>query len=256
MNKFDLINKVLMSDLQSEDKCLLIELIVRSDDQWQSRPSVERLCKVRGIKHEKNFKGADHYLPGLVTKVKKGRRNWYIINTPAVAGLSDATVVIKHTPSLADTPALEGVNTPAVADNTPAVEGANTTKNTTVDTTQSPVASDESPSTLNYQYVQTSTTPNYDSTETVYMIDLAGVTKTVQDRHTPAVEGVSKIRRFLSPGEKKEFEKQARIYRATQEQAAEALNKIEGMQPSINIYEASRLALSACGVSIKEEEDW
>ena len=135
MNKFDLMNKVMVSDLAPEDKCLLVELILRADENWQARPSVERLCKARGIKYEKNFKGADYYLPGLVTKVRSGRRNVYVINTPAVAGLSQAGVTIKHT----DTPAVEGANTPAVADNTPAVEGVNTPAvegaNNTEDTT-------------------------------------------------------------------------------------------------------------------------
>lgn len=148
MNKFDLINKVLMSDLQAEDKCLLIELITRSDDNGKSWPSVQRLCKARGIRYTKNFKGADHYLPGLVTKTKQGRKNVYVINTPAVAGLSEVEVTIKHTPALEgvsavntpsrpdNTPAVEGSNTPAVADNTPSTEGANSTSNTTEDTSK------------------------------------------------------------------------------------------------------------------------
>lgn len=136
MNKFDAINKVLTSDLKPEDKCLLVELIVRADGDWVSWPSVERLCKVRGIKHEKNFKGADFYLPGLVTKSKRGRKNVYTVDIKAVEALSDGAVIIKHTPSL-HTPAVEGAYTPAVADNTPAVEGANTTSNTSLDSTQS-----------------------------------------------------------------------------------------------------------------------
>lgn len=253
MNKFDLINKVLMSDLQPEDKCLLIELIVRSDENWKSRPSVERLCKVRGIKHEKNFKGADYYLPGLVTKVKKGRRNWYIINTPAVAGLSEGTVAIKHTPPIINTPALEGVNTPAVADNTPAVEGANTTSNTTVDTTEAPVAADASPVSSNYKYKTVSNPSNSMVTETVYMIDLSGVTKTVQDRNTPAVEGVSKSSRILTPGEQRTFEKQVRTYRVDTDKAAVALAMVKATHPRLNIDEAITQSLRAVGVHIEEE---
>lgn len=256
MNKFDLINKVLMSDLKPEDKCLLIELIVRSDDNWESRPSVERLCKVRGIKHEKNFKGADHYLPGLVTKIKKGRRNWYVINTPAVAGLSDASVVIKHTPSLADTPSVEGVNTPAVADNTPAVEGANTTKNTTVDTTEAPVVTDAPSTSFNYTVSGVATLPNSKGQDTIYLIDLEGVTKTVQDRHTPAVEGVSR-KRLLTPGEKSTFNSLVRTYRVTAENASQALEIIEGGNPSQDIYEATLQALEAVGAVDKTAlEEW
>lgn len=126
MNKFDLMNVALVSALGAEDKALLIELILRSDENWESFPSVERLCKVRGIKHEKNFKGADYYLPNLVRVVKMGRKNHYFLNVDAILALDSQEVIIKHTP------ALEGVNTPAVADNTPAVEGANSSINNTL----------------------------------------------------------------------------------------------------------------------------
>jgi len=151
MNKFELMNTVLVSDLASGDKALLCELILRSDSEGKSWPSVERLCKVRGIKHEKNFKGAEVYLPGLVTKVKVGRKNHYFLNTPAIEGLSEMTVTIKHTPALEgvsptddiNAPAQEGAytpaaadNTPARADNTPAVEGANSTSNNTENNTR------------------------------------------------------------------------------------------------------------------------
>lgn len=252
MNKFDLINKVLMSDLQAENKCLLIELIVRADDQWVSWPSVERLCKVRGIKHEKNFKGADHYLPGLVTKTKKGRKNVYTINTPAVAGLSDAVVVIRHTPPLNNTPAVEGSYTPAVADNTPAVEGANTTSNTTEDTTEAPVSADASPVPSNYKYKTVSNSSNSRDTETVYMIDLAGVTKTVQHRDTPAVEGVSEVKRILTPGEKKDYERALRVHKVTDAQAKEALAIIQGIGGHLDIYEATTDALVRLGAVLPE----
>lgn len=136
MNKFDAINKVLTSDLQAQDKCLLIELIVRADEDWVSWPSVERLCKVRGIKHEKNFKGADFYLPGLVTKTKRGRKNTYTLNIKGIEELRDASIAIKHTPALEGvyTPAAPD-NTPAQADNTPSAAGANTTYNTTRENT-------------------------------------------------------------------------------------------------------------------------
>jgi len=65
MNKFVLMNRVLTSILKPEDKVLLVELILRSDDTGECYPSVERLCQVRGIRHEKNFRGAEVYLTGL-----------------------------------------------------------------------------------------------------------------------------------------------------------------------------------------------
>lgn len=132
MNKFDVINKVLTSDLGAEDKCLLIELVMRSDDEWTSWPSVKTLCKARGMRNTKHFKGVDHYLPGLFTIKKKGRKNFYTLNTPAVEGLSEAQVNVKETPTTYN-PAVEGSNSPAVADNSPAVPGANSTKNNTRD---------------------------------------------------------------------------------------------------------------------------
>jgi hypothetical protein len=193
MNKFDAINKVMVSDLNPEDKCLLVELITRADDQWRCWPSVERLCKARGIKHEKNFKGADHYLPGLVTKVKRGRKNVYTINTPALEGLSEATVTIKHT----NTPALEGVNTPAVADNTPAVEGANTTSNTTEDTSSIATAGavpttslkkEQGKSRYSFKFKDDVDLSKLKGSTPVYLIDL-GITT----RDTPATEGVSEF---------------------------------------------------------------
>jgi hypothetical protein len=95
---------------------------------------------VAGIKHEKNFKGVAHYLGDLVTVTKVGRQNYYLINTPAVEGLSQSAVTLKETPSRAVTPAVEGVNTPAPADDTPALEGVNTPAvegtNRTVDRTK------------------------------------------------------------------------------------------------------------------------
>ena len=130
MNKYELINAVLISDLRAEDKTLLIELIMRADENGYCWPSVERLCMVRGIKYEKNFKGADKYLPGLVSVGKAGRKNTYTLNVPAIKALGTTKVTLKHTPAVEGvyTPAVAD-NTPAVADNTPAVEGANSTKN-------------------------------------------------------------------------------------------------------------------------------
>ncbi len=246
MNKFDLINKVLVSDLDAKDKPLLIELIMRADDEWKCWPSIERLCKARGIKHERNFKGVDVYLPGLVTKVKRGRSYTYHINTSAVAELLDAEVTIKHTPPLStstpDTSAVEEVNTSAVAVNTSAVEGANSTYNNTSDSTEAPVVP--------------SASPNYLSTETVYIIDTAGVTKTVQDRDTSAVEEVSKVKRILTPGEKKDFERAMRLHKATREQSAEALRIIQTTGGSQSIYEAATAALVTAGVALEEVEVW
>ena len=137
-NKLELITIVLLSHLAPEDKTLLIELLMRSDDNWYSWPSVQRLCQARGIKFEKNFKGADHYLPDLVKVVKKGRRNTYTLDADAIAALQPAAVVIKHTPSTQeDAPSQPGVHNPSSAEDGPAVQedvpsgaGAYSTKNT------------------------------------------------------------------------------------------------------------------------------
>lgn len=191
MNKFDAINKVLVSDLQAQDKCLLIELIMRSDDDGFSWPSVERLCKARGIKHEKNFKGADTYLPGIVTKVKKGRKNTYTLNPAAIDALAAKEVTIKHTPAL-DTPAAEGVNTPAApdntparAENTPAVEGANSSKNNTKDSSEeSSTAVAAAPS-----------LPDIESSSDISLAvdNLAGFLEDSSTEDTPALEGVLEL---------------------------------------------------------------
>lgn len=83
----------------------------------------------RGIRFEKNFKGAEVYLNGLVTKTKVGRRNHYLINTPAVEGLLQAVITLKHTPAVEGASksqsAVEGAYAPALEANTPVVEGAN-----------------------------------------------------------------------------------------------------------------------------------
>jgi hypothetical protein len=136
-NKFDVMSHVVRTTLKADDKALLVELIIRSDDDWFSWPSVQRLCQVRGIKHEKNFKGVDAYLPGLVTKEKRGRKNTYTLNVPAIMALPLFEVHIKHTPPIEgmNTPA-SAANTPPTAENTPLVAGANTTSNTTKDTSQ------------------------------------------------------------------------------------------------------------------------
>lgn len=265
MNKFDLINKVLVSDLDVKEKPLLIELIMRADDDWKCWPSIERLCKARGIKHERNFKGVDVYLPGLVTKVKRGRSYTYHINTSAVAELLDADVTIKHTPPLSasepDTSAVEEVNTSAVAANTSAVEGANSSYNNTRDNTEAPVVSDS----LNYGIaspVLTLELPdldssfNYQDEDAVYVVDFDGVTKAVQHDDTSAVEEVSKTKRFLSPGEKQVFDKAVRYHEATREQAAQALAQIQMAGGSQDIFETATGALSAAGAVVKEVDVW
>ncbi|MEU4042576.1 hypothetical protein ACK389_05520 [Streptomyces antibioticus] len=127
-NKFDLINVITISSLRPEDKVLLIELVMRwNKDTGQLNPSVERLAKARGIKHAKNFKGADAYLPGLVTKQKVGRKNHYVLNVPGIINLAEGKVNLSHYTSAPNTPAMEGVSTstPAPADNTPSTAGVN-----------------------------------------------------------------------------------------------------------------------------------
>lgn len=173
-NKFDLLNTVTISKLAPGDKVLLIELILRwNKETGQLNPSVERLCKARGIKHEKNFKGVETYLEGLVTKEKRGRKNYYQLNIEAIACLEPLEVTIKHTPALegvsskevpantdtpADegvyTPAAEGANTPSGADNTPAAEGANSSYNTSVDSSSntSKTAGADAPSLNSREY--------------------------------------------------------------------------------------------------------
>lgn len=203
MNKFEAINKVLVSHLGPEDKCLLVELVTRADDSWKCWPSVERLCKVRGIKHEKNFKGADHYLPGIVTKVKKGRKNVYYINTAAIDSLSEGDVTIKHTNTPAQegayTPAVEGVlnaDTPAVADNTPAVEGANTTSNTSKEDTTEDTTPDGAITSSSNLIREVAVPFNLETLTffdgATYAIGLDGVSKEDSSlADTPATEGVS-----------------------------------------------------------------
>lgn len=266
MNKFDLINKVLVSDLDVKEKPLLVELIMRADDEWKCWPSIERLCKARGIKHERNFKGVDVYLPGLVTKVKRGRSYTYHINTSAVAELSDAAVTIKHTPALGtsetDTSAREEVNTSAVAADTSAVEGANSTYNNTVDSTEAPVVSDSpnydiaSP-VLTVELPTLDSSFNYVGDDAVYVIDFDGVSKTEHDRHTSAVAEVYIPTRVLSPGEKKDFAQQVRIHRVSDEHAAQALALLQSGPSPKDFYTAVTDALVSVGAVQKEEvEVW
>lgn len=139
MNKFDIINKVLISDLNKDQKLLLVELVMRSNENGESFPSTARLCKVLKMKHQKNFKGVEHYIGDFVTVTKRqGRLNKYILNYPALEGLSEAEVVIKQTPYVPKSKANEDTTTlpekgsdneteldnhPANADDHPADEG-------------------------------------------------------------------------------------------------------------------------------------
>lgn len=142
-NKFDAINVTLLSKLAAVDKALLIELIMRCDEDWYCYPSVQRLCQVRGIKHEKNFKGAEALLPGLVKTSKRGRGKGYTLSIEAIMALEPAEVILKHTPATTGkAPAREGENTPSVADDAPSVaendpseQGAYNTRDTTRENT-------------------------------------------------------------------------------------------------------------------------
>src|SRR5690349_7423830 len=118
-NKFELINVVLQSTLGAQDKCLLIELIARSDDDGYSWQSIQRLAQARGMKHEKNFKGADVYLPNLISKARKGRKMTYTLDVEAILALPQFETVIKYTSS-SHAPADGGVDAPAGAEGTPA----------------------------------------------------------------------------------------------------------------------------------------
>lgn len=191
MNKFELMSTVLLSELAAQDKTLLIELILRANETGECWPSVERLCKVRGIRHEKNFKGADKYLPGLVTKRKRGRTNLYVINTPAVEGLSQAAVIIKHTDALAPAGAsspADAENAPAQAANTPVQEGANSTSNSSIEsTTDSSVVTVDAATTLDV--LQDSPIDDLDVSPPTSFDSSSGGAET----NTPSPAGVTKL---------------------------------------------------------------
>src|SRR5688500_13150308 len=93
--KMKLIHIVLESKLRAEDKTLLAKLLMLCDADGLAWPSVERLCRTRSMKYEKNFKGSDVYLPGLVTTYKVGRRNHYRLNLKAIGDLEPFAVAIK-----------------------------------------------------------------------------------------------------------------------------------------------------------------
>lgn len=197
-NKWDLIDKTLGSTLGEDNKLLLIELIRRCDYEkhgnWDCWPSVQRLAQVRGMKNERHFKGVDVYLPGLVDKRKTGRKNTYTIDPQAIMELEQFETVIKHTPAReVNTPA-PAVNTPALEANTPAVEGANSTENSTVDSTYESTesafgaehAGAHSLSVLNEEDKDDQPGSLIGSIEPV--VPMEGTNK-----DTPAVEGVSRV---------------------------------------------------------------
>lgn len=136
-NKFDLLHKVLNSNLSVANKPLLISLILLADDDsgvaW---PSVERLCRARGIQHEKNFRGVENYLPGLVTVTRRGRGgNHYRLNIAAIESLTPQDVHLKHTvwpiPAVAPNDPAPADTVPAHAAELPSHEGANSTRHNT-----------------------------------------------------------------------------------------------------------------------------
>jgi hypothetical protein len=199
-NKFDVLNKVVSSNLGAENKCLLFELVLRSDGNWYSFPSVQRLARARGMKHEKNFKGADFYLPGLVTTSRKGRKNGYTLNVEAIMALDDLDVTIKHTPA-PGAPAETGSHTPAQADDAPdgaddvpadggANSSENTSKNNSVDSSLDgePAlrATSPSPVTSNLEEPSVSINSPLDDWET-WEAPLSSTTR----RRIPARAGVS-----------------------------------------------------------------
>lgn len=107
--KLKLVHTVLESRLRAEDKTLLTKSLLLGDADGLAWPSVERLCRARGMKHEKNFKGADVYLDGLVTTYKVGRKNHYRLDLKAISELEPLDVIIRHTPDPFKTPAEEGL---------------------------------------------------------------------------------------------------------------------------------------------------
>lgn len=180
-NKWDLIDKVLGSTLGEDNKLLLIELVRRCNYEehrnWDCWPSVQRLAQVRGMKNERHFKGVDVYLPGLVDKRKRGRKNVYTVNPEAIMELEQFETIIKHTPAPA-------VNTPALEANTPAVEGANSTVDSTLNSTLSAAgASDQLLIDLNDKEEALAPDPLIGSTDAAVPIE-----GTTED--TPAPEGV------------------------------------------------------------------
>jgi hypothetical protein len=128
-DKMRLMHKVWYSDLNATQKALLTYLISKADAKGVAWPTVATLCKVAGIKHEKNFK-VDKHLEGFVTvqkrRTKDGIQNEYLLSTPAIEGLPEAEVVLKNTERRGTTPSSAGVTTPSTAVTTPSDAGVTT----------------------------------------------------------------------------------------------------------------------------------
>jgi len=122
VTKGHMFNKILLSVLAPADKLTLLELVQRWNvTTGQLDPGVERLCKARNMKNAKNFKGADKYLPGLVTVHRaKGTRNSYSLNTEAIMALEEFEVNTEKYTS--QNHPVEESPTGSTHDNHPAVE--------------------------------------------------------------------------------------------------------------------------------------
>lgn len=143
--KFNLLQTVLLSTLSPENKTLLCTLVILHNEGYgYAFPSVEWLCKARGVSHERNFKGVANYLPGLVSVGKRGRRNTYTLDFQAIEALPQNVVTLKHTPSLQEKPTgsaparaaitpADAADTPSAAAINPATEGANSLRDTEED---------------------------------------------------------------------------------------------------------------------------
>ncbi len=153
-DKFTMINHVLISNLDAKAKVLAVELIMRRNPETkQLNPGVARLCKARGIKDTKNFKGLDTYLPGLVTVHRTpGKKNSYSLNDEAIMALPEAEVKLsgnnfsnppsnegypastETVPTPVDPPSVEGYYPPSVEGYyPPSVEGSNSKEESSVD---------------------------------------------------------------------------------------------------------------------------
>lgn len=145
MDKYTLLQTILSSNLSPQNKTLLCTLVIYHNEEYgYAFPSVEWLCKVRGMSHERNFKGVANYLPGLVTVGKRGRRNTYTLDFQAIKALPQNVVTLKHTPPLqakatGSAPAREEITPADAADapsapvDDPAAEGANSLRDTKED---------------------------------------------------------------------------------------------------------------------------
>jgi len=160
INKYHLINKVLTADLKPILGKMLVEFIMRADENGFSHVGAERLCQVRGIKHTKNFPWDELHALSDVLTIKKGKsltaaeveqieatgktvygdKNYFWIKPQAILALSDAQVVKSVKPKASErikakTPANAGSKTPASAEpttlqvqtKTPANAGCNST---------------------------------------------------------------------------------------------------------------------------------